>query len=999
MSARRERFRLAAAVAAAALLPGGTGLACAEVLPVTVYTAADGLARDYVNDVLVDRDRFVWVATAEGLSRFDGQQFVNFGRTDGLPNRSVGLLRELAGGELWLVSGQSLCRFDDRAAVAFECSPPLGDSINDVLPRKNQEFWLAAPHGIYRLKADQLASATPPRLAAALAGGTKSLVEDRDGTVWAIGDFQLYRFDEDGRVHSYASLPRRDRPPVLNQLFLDGSGQPWVVATDALYRVRAGASTGTGLLRVDLPHAVDPNLGFTTGKLLRDGSFWLAGGCGVLGLGPDPARPGWRLLSHREGLPDGSVNAMAEDAAGNLWIGTTVGLARLAARGFVSYTAPDGLAESSVDELLDSGDGRLCARTSASADFQCLGADGRFHWVRARHDPGLAYFGWGWRQTTVHARDGSWWLASGSGVLHYPPSRTIEGLEHLSPQLLRGGLPGPDVFRLYEDRDGTLWVGVAGVTPHIARRVPGGERFVPVTDSEQARGCLPTVFREWAGTMWIGCYSGDVLRFDGREFRGCSGTAGAPRERIEDMAFDARGRLWIAARDGLYRVDEPRRDEIAFRRWTSRDGLASDDTWSLLEDGAGGLFVGHGRGIDRLDLASGAIRHFTRAAGLAGAQQTVAWRAPDGTLWFGGAQGLSALLPRRPDPPAPATPRLVSLRAGGLARPLPARGVGELAGLVFGPGERDLELRFISPGLLAGDAPRYEVRLDGHGSPLDVPAPAGVVTLPALAPGSYTLEARAVDGENQRSAAVAKVGFRIRPPLYRDWRVISAALAGLACAVVLVVRARVRKQLELERVRTRIATDLHDDLGASLSKVAITSEVLAAQLPPGAEAIGPRLQSIAASARAMVESLGDIVWTVDPALDRWSDLAGRMRHFGGELLIPLGIDFELDATCVPGERPVPVDLRRALYLAFKEAVHNAARHAGARRVEAELRLARGEVELRIRDDGAGFDAGAVERGRGLDSLEERARSLGGNCTFRRVAGGGAEIELRVPLAR
>ncbi len=977
---------------ALACLVAGGGVPCAETLPVTHFTLANGLARDHVTDLLVDRDGFIWIGTAEGLSRFDGQQFENFGPADGLPHRDVRLLRQDAAGDLWLFSGARLCRFDDAGSARFECSPPFAGYATDMLPRSEGAFLVATTEGLFRARfgpargAWEIVRLDPEK-------EINSLLEDGQGRTWAAANFQLMRVDGDV-LRRYASLPRRSLPPVLSALVRDRAGTPWVVATDALYEVDPRAGYGsTGLRRIGPPDG--GALRLTTGVVLRSGSFYLAGEGGLVDAGRDPRRGAWRVFDRGDGLPHGPVNALAEDAAGNVWLGTTVGLARIAARGFTSWTTADGLAQNSVVEIFDGGDGRPCVRTRAAAAFECLDADGRFRPVHPRHDPELTYFGWGWRQTTLHDRDGRWWLASGSGVLRYPPAPSLADLERREPELLRDGLPGGNVFRIFQDRAGTVWVGIAGSLPHLSRWDALRARFVPV--EEPAAECLPTVFRESAaGALWIGCYAGDLVRYAGNGFERVALGDRVPRDRVEDVLFDARGRLWVATREGLYCADRPDAAHVAFRRFGVGDGLGSDDVWSLIEDDAGALWIGHGRGVDRLEPDTRRVRHFTTAAGLAGAQQAVAWRGRDGTSWFGGAQGLSALRGRAADPPAPPTPRLVSLSAGGAPRALAGRGVTSLPPFDLGPEQRSLELRFVSPGLLGSTPPRYRVRITGGGAPLELDSANGLVTLVAPGPGAYELEARAIDEAGQPSAAPARVAFRILPPFYARWWFVVLACAGAAAAIAIIVRARVRKRLDLERVRTRIASDLHDDLGASLSKVAISSEVLAARLPAGAADLAPRLHGIAENAREMVDSLGDIVWSVDPRLDRWSDLVGRMRHFGGEFLLPLGIEFELADEGAAADLPLAAEPRRALFLAFKEGVNNAAKYAGAAHVEVRLRAVGRAIVLSVRDDGRGFDPTAVARGRGIDNLESRARALGGHCTVRPRADGGTELEFSVP---
>jgi signal transduction histidine kinase len=219
-------------------------------------------------------------------------------------------------------------------------------------------------------------------------------------------------------------------------------------------------------------------------------------------------------------------------------------------------------------------------------------------------------------------------------------------------------------------------------------------------------------------------------------------------------------------------------------------------------------------------------------------------------------------------------------------------------------------------------------------------------------------------------------------------------LAGIALAFH---RARLARALALERLRTEIATDLHDDLGSGLAQIAIQSEV-------GRRAAGTEQEhafgEIARLARGLRESIADIVWAVDASRDRLLEVVRRARHVAFNLLDSDGL--EVAFTAPEDERTLalelPAALRRHLLLFVKEAVTNVARHARARSVAIEITLSGAELGVRISDDGCGFDTARVGSGHGLTSLSRRARALGAELSLRSEPGAGTEIRLRVPLA-
>jgi signal transduction histidine kinase len=206
-------------------------------------------------------------------------------------------------------------------------------------------------------------------------------------------------------------------------------------------------------------------------------------------------------------------------------------------------------------------------------------------------------------------------------------------------------------------------------------------------------------------------------------------------------------------------------------------------------------------------------------------------------------------------------------------------------------------------------------------------------------------------------------------------------------------RARLRRVREIERIRTRITNDLHDDVGSTLSQIAILSEVARREV----EASGPRgtLSHIADVSRDLVDSMADIVWAIDPKRDHLHDVTLRMRRFAGDLLS--AADVELVFHGPAEDRELGSDFRRQVFLVFKESVNNTARHSGCRRAEVELSVEGKDLVLRVSDDGVGFQGGRPIEGHGLASIRARAAALGGSAEIGTNADGGTTVLLRVPL--
>jgi signal transduction histidine kinase len=270
-----------------------------------------------------------------------------------------------------------------------------------------------------------------------------------------------------------------------------------------------------------------------------------------------------------------------------------------------------------------------------------------------------------------------------------------------------------------------------------------------------------------------------------------------------------------------------------------------------------------------------------------------------------------------------------------------------------------------------------------------------------LAPGRYQFLVRAVNADGVASQTPARFSFTILPPFWRRWWFLTLAATLVGLAGYALHRYRVARLIELERMRTRIATDLHDDIGAGLSQIAILSEVSRQRLGKVQNGVNESLARIANTSRDLLDSMSDIVWAINPRRDRVSDLAQRLREFAGDVFTSREIEFSFRTPASGLEIRLDADVRRQLYLIFKEAVNNAARHSRCTQAEIEFEVAQDRLLLDVRDNGRGFDPngdGATSRnGNGLVSMRERARALGGEIEINSQPNLGTAIKLNLPL--
>jgi ligand-binding sensor domain-containing protein len=1030
---------------AAALLLGPA--AAADRLPVRAYGIEDGLAGDSVNAILQDSRGYLWFATTDGVSRFDGQRFTSYGLADGLPQARAEAVLESRDGTYWVATRRGLARFvPDRQAdePAFQ-RVPLGSDRPEAVFSLHEDragrVWAGGDGHLYSIASGKEGPAPPPPAVTEVRlpvppGPILSFAETLDGSLWIGTRSGLLRRLSNGRVIAYPVLPHHGEDSV-NDLGVDREGRLWIVHALHVFTLMprpengvpdgpraplAGDRHGHGGCAVGLDQPA--TLPRVPGSVCLIGDFEGVGwrkihvsSNGVVRLTSSSGLFVWdghrlRLRTEENGLTENTLTALADDRDGNIWLGTeSRGVMRVARDGLVGFGAGDGLANPKVVSILQGSDGNLYVHSGSTFDNQLWlnRFDGsRFAAVRPRM-PGIAYLGWSVRQSALLDRTGGWWLATGQGLLRYPAGTGFEGLASATPKAytVQDGLGGNSVERILEDSRGNLWVGTNGARPlSLWNRASGAVQSWGSGDGLPA-GMPSALIEDRSRQVWIGFSQGGLVRSRDGRFERLTPENGAPDGPVTDLHIDRAGHLWVATEGGgVGRLDAPAAAQPRFTRYTTAEGISSDEILCLTDDRWGRIYLGGHKGLDRLDPGNGQVEHYTTADGLASNRVDAAWTDPQGDLWFGTRRGLSRLRPEREAAVAVPQPWITAVRVDGAQQRVSELGATQVDGLRLESGRSRVEIDFLALSFAPGRGSlAYQYRLEGYDRDWTQPSPTRSVHYANLPAGHLRFLVRAVNPDTQvASAAPAEVVLIVRPPAWRRiWVVFVAALA-IAGVVYAIYRYRVSHAvavgLAVEQMRTHLATDLHDDLGSSLSRISILSEVARRRVESNAE--GARLVSeIGEAAREMIEALGENIWAIDPRRDNLRSLATRIRRFAGDLLEARGMAWNLQAPPDPEQVKLSPIERRHLYLIFKEALNNAARHSEATSVTMSIAVAGRHLSAVIRDNGKGFmPPKATESvGRhGLPSMLGRALQLKGELKIDSRAGEGTEIRLDVPLS-
>ena len=1017
----------------------------AEQLSVRTYTAADGLGSSAIINIMRDSRGFLWFCTRDGLSRFDGVGFTTYdiGRDPSYPTINH-ILETRRGHYLIAPFGGGVYRFDPNKVsqpfgtgnrVTLNAEKVSDNSVVVLFEDRAGKLWAGAG-GLYHLEetGDVLTQHKvelnlPERPGKQVGiGGFK---ESRDGSLWLMTGDSATRRLPDGRTIQYI-LPVTAVEGAVTALEEDRDGRMWIGHLKGFYVLNpesleslsgagkysarplpAGKSASDDLALDDISSLREgASVHYATGGgrenpvtgLLKtsDGRMWLATNSGLSMFDGDRLQ----TFNDTQGITENSGGILAEDIEGNLWIGNQSGGARkLLTNGMSTFDRSDGLGDLRIHSIYEGQQGELYV---VNGDYQISRFDGKGFQTIRPNVPKDARYSWT-SNVGFLDRHAGWWLPTNLGLYSFSDVFQLEEIGRRRPVLYTddNGLKSVHSYRVFEDAGGDIWISTRsghGIFSGLTRWQRSTDTFHVFTEAEGLPPLkAPSAFaHDKAGNLWIGFYEGGLVRYSNGRFTVFTAEDGVPPSLISGLYLDRANRLWISsAMGGLTRVDEPSSEHPRFETYTTASGLSSNNVRCIVEDLAGNIYIGTVQGVDRLDPLTENIRHYGITEGLADDFVNTAYRDRTGALWFGTPRGLSRLQPKA-EAGRVAPPILISgLRVAGVRQPVSELGQSEIQALELDYTQNNLQTDFFSLNFALGDNIRYQYKLEGADAGWSEPTTQRSVHYPNIAPGNYRFLVRALNTDGEVSAQPAFVTFTILRPIWQRWWFVTLAALGLGAAFYGFYQYRLTKLLEIERTRTRIATDLHDDIGASLSRIAMLSEVVKRQNGIKNRNSTERLTQIAENARDIVDSMSDIVWSIDPRDDSLSSVLTRVRSFAADTLGEHGVKWSLETEPELAHIHLTSEQRRGLYLILKEAVINIARHATCRSAGVRISVSDKYLVAEIVDDGIGFpnEANGTSRGgHGLENMQKRAVELGGELEID-ASGNGTRLLLVLPRSQ
>jgi signal transduction histidine kinase/ligand-binding sensor domain-containing protein len=905
---------------------------------VDVWGTADGLPQSSVIALVQTHDGYLWLGTLNGLVRFDGNSFTRFtvNNTPALPDNRIVFLYEDSRSNLWVgTETAGLCVVKDGLVKNFP-DAGVGDPVNGALEDGSGGVWFSTKAGRFLLWKDGRLDAHPPAFPVQLFYRAAHLIiPGKAGVNWHL---------QNGRVEKWRG----------DKLEKDFGGAPWG--------------------NMPVAAAIEGNAGELVVGTFNSGIYWLDAG----GL--------WRQIPAQH-----AILALTFDGEGNLWAGTDGGgLERIRRNIFFTPAQLHPWVAQSI------------AEDAAGGLWVAFNGGGLSRWItNTATDFGIGAGGNAWT-VLVDNRQQIWAGTRGEGLFRF--------MSYYFQPVPAAARVGVKIFALFQSRDGKIWIGGEN---GLACADGDGWKFYTTGAGLPAKP-VRALAEDKNGNLWIGTEGGGLFQLRaGKIF-----PVNSPVGDISCLLVDAEDVLWVGTSGhGLARFGNG-----GWTRYSMRDGLNTDNIGYLIADETGNLWLGSYEGVMRAekkslnDLAAGSTkiiscRTFLTRECAVGAQPA-AIRDHAGRLWFPTTRGIIAINPAELHPNTNPPPVIIeSVQVDGVELKTNLLSSAWDAEVHLTPDNEQLEIHFAGLNLAApkgtSSGARFKYRLEGRDKNWTDLGSERVVHIPKLQPGKYVFQVRASNEDGFWNETGAAIRISVAPPFWRTPVFLAAAtvalLGALAGMVYLASTAKLKRQLRaarqkelIEKERARIARDLHDQVGANLTQVALLGEMAEQDKDLPGE-IEQHAQQICATARETTRSLDEIVWSLNSANDTLEGLANYACKYAQDYFALAGVRFRAELPALP---PVPIlpEVRHNVFLAFKEAVNNIVKHAQATEARVKLQLEPGKFILTVADNGRGVGDLADKKLRnGLKNMRKRLADIHGEFAVAPAAGGGTVVSFTIPL--
>ncbi len=952
-----------------------------------LFTLEDGLSNKSVTSVLQTRNGYLWVGTANGLNRYNGYTFYEYNRQNGLSSGRINCLYEDTNGKLWIGTWQGLNILDQRTGEVKKLlqkeNKVKGSVLNSIVRRIvrgiDGSVLVALENGVIMRFTDENNYEIVFELTKT--GGNEKLQMldlkiSADGSIYFLTNYgSVKKINRAFREEKNFTTRMRDviafaiHPDGKKIILLNIVGHTDHVSSET----GLPGGNGPGVM------TIFPGDLVTAAYIFNEKHMWTGHSEGSLVYTDLVTGTSYDHTTDARNLITGAATVIYPDRSGVLWVGSNYGLVKFCpkAQNFENYLFRHGAAykdKNSMRGLVE----------AANGDIYAGGYNGLF---RLRPgDTAIKHFEFGelglaHRSAFYPYRlidDGNYIWISSEVMGIYRFNKTTERLEFPVSE--------PDFVKscslLAEGRD-TLLVGThRGLYIYDKKRNLISKYANPKSYFNLSEVEVTEMVKDPAGNTWIGSYASGLFRMNKnkvitRHFS--EAITNIPLNFISALYSGDDSVLWIGTREsGLVKMNTRTHKTTVY---TKKQGLADNSVAGIVKDNSGFLWISTFNGLSKFNPASGLCENYYDKDGLTDNEFNISshLKTRTGKIFLGGLDGINAFNPatlKRQQKKQPLIFLTGFVKYDGNTDKLEERSgdLSKLKEISFTHRDKFFSFSFALDDYYEPTRNTFFYKLDGYDNTWVNIGTQNNLRFNSLPAGNYNLRIRGVNSEGAGSANELMFNISVSRPFYNTIWFYALMLCAAVLLVYLITRYRVHQALKIARLRTKISSDLHDEVGGLLTRISVQAELIRQGI-----SLGDTLKEvgkIADTSRLATAAMSDVLWSIDARNDKAGDLIDRLREQAGEILFPLEVGVVFTVNNIDPEKEIDNTTRQNIFLIFKEAVNNIARHAGASEVKVVLENKGEQFVMMIEDNGQKRQPGA-KQGQGLRNMKMRAERMNG----------------------
>ena len=991
-----------------------------------------GLSYDIVTAILQDREGFMWIGTEDGLNRYDGYNFEIFkynpSNAGSISDDWITRIFQDSKGNIWIGTSNGLNRYLPLTSSFKVYTFPSGERLNlqtglgvgSIFEDKSGTLLVGnSEKGFYEYNIEQdkfLSSGKYSELIKLTSNYfIRCLLEDKDGNIWVGIDQGVIRYNSKNKSFKQYRSKKDDLTSLSNDVVIeiveDKDGDLWFATMNGLNLFdKKKEQFFKASSFSDKPQHISNKLILTL-MIDSQNNLWIGGFDGLVKLDKKTRKTDLHINNpgRTSSLSADRVYDIMEDKSGSIWIGTYKGginrydpkLNKF--RSFVNegYN-PGSLSAKGVKAFYKDKNGYLWIGTDDGGLKKYDHLTHTFkHFVHNPNDNTTI------SHSSVYSlaedRYGRLWIATFGGGLNILDLNTEKLTRLNSKEIFPFSKDSPFIKTVFSDREGELWVGTE--TKGLFKYDFSTNKFIEFKLAHENTD-IHSLYQDSRGDVWISTFGNGLFRYNKKtkelkhyrkEFN-CSDCISSPV--VYSVNEDNNNDIWVSTfRGGLNRYFRENDNFVAF---TERNGFPSNYIKGMMPDRSGNLWVSTNKGLAKFNSSTLEIKVYDERDGLpsidflSGAQ----YKDEGGTFYFGTVNGFVMFNPEeiyddQYEAPLYITSFTVLGEAYKTDKPL-----NEIEHIELGYNENMFALEFASLDYSDPLKNQYAYMLEGVDKDWVFAGNMRYANYTHLSPGNYTFKVRATNSDGVWGKKIKTMSITIVPPVWERWWFILITGSVIIIITLVIYKYRVNSLLEIERLRTRIAADLHDEIASNLSSIAMFGKIIQDETstPSKASVMMPQmLERIISLSQESVVSIRDIIWAIDPKTETIHDLLIRVR----DMIISscraknIFLNYDLPNKDLLPSKNLSPEERRDLWMLLKEALSNSVKHSNCTELMV-ISLYDGErIKIVIKDNGKGFNTAVTYNGKGLGTMKKRASNLDAILEFYSEPGMGTTIILNM----